>query len=471
MQAGMRGIRFVDFASISIVPTVTLPVVVGAALLLHRHNRRLRGRLEQVFTRRRVLAARLRAVRASDTDASNQYSQRVRQSSAPILVTTPEGDIVAASAPLVLLLGYDSEEELRSRKAEDCYADALERQNRFRAVVNEQGGIYNAEFRLRGRDGRVIESLLSARTIRQADGAKLYETVVTDISRLRQGEEQRRQLQAQLDLARKLEMIGQLASGIAHEINTPIQFIGDNAHFLKRAVERLVALLKQQGDTDVRRPAMQPADLARLLKDIEEAFEGSFEGITRVAEIVSAMKEFAHPGDTEKTATDLNHAIQTTLVVARNEYKHAADIVLELGDIPSIDCRRGEINKVLLNLIVNAAHAIESVTNRSRRGAITIATGHDASHVQVTITDTGCGIPPAVISRIFDPFFTTKPVGKGTGQGLAIARSIVTSHGGELLVTSTVGVGTTFKVRLPLRDKVERGSADPPATELEAAIG
>src|SRR5262249_25213531 len=179
--------------------------------------------------------------------------------------------------------------------------------------------------------------------IRQPDGAALYETVVTDISRLREAEEQRRKLQAELDLARKLEMIGQLASGIAHEINTPIQFIGDNAHFLKRAVERLGALVKQREDPTVR-PVMQPTDLAALLKDMQEAFDGSFEGINRVAEIVSAMKEFAHPGDAEKTATDLNHAIQTTLVVARNEYKHAADIVLELGEIPSVDCRRGEIN-------------------------------------------------------------------------------------------------------------------------------
>ena len=457
-----------SFAGINAAAVVALSLVVTGAIVLHLHNRRLRRRLEHVRARRRVMAARLRAIRTTDADASNQYWQRVRQSSAPILVTTPEGDIVAASAPLVQLLGYETEAQLRTHKAEECYADPLERQTRFRALVDEQGGICNAEFRLRRRDGQVVESLLSARVIRQADGAKLYETVVTDISRLRETEEQRRHLQAQLDLARKLEMIGQLASGIAHEINTPIQFIGDNAHFLKRAVERLVALLKQRGDPTVR-TSMQPAELARLLKDIEEAFEGSFEGITRVAEIVSAMKEFAHPGDAEKTATDLNHAIQTTLVVARNEYKHAADIVLELGEIPTIDCRRGEINKVLLNLIVNAAHAIESVTNRSRRGTITIATGHDATHAQVTITDTGCGIPPAVISRIFDPFFTTKPVGKGTGQGLAIARSIVTSHGGELLVTSTVGVGTTFKVRLPLT--VERGSADAPGTELEAAIG
>jgi len=459
-----------DIASISVIPTTALPLAVAAALLFHRRSRRLQARLERVLLRRRTIAARLRAVRASDADAANRYWYRVRQSSAPILVTTPAGEILAASDPLVNLLGYDSEADLCKCRAQDCYADPIDRQTRFRAVVADQGGIYNAEFRLKRRDGGAVDSLISARVIRQAEGVELYETVVTDISRLREAEEQRRKLQAELDLARKLEMIGQLASGIAHEINTPIQFIGDNAHFLKRAVERLVALVKQRGDPTVR-PVMQPADLAVLLKDMQEAFDGSFEGINRVAEIVSAMKEFAHPGDTEKTATDLNHAIQTTLVVARNEYKHAADIVLELGEIPSVDCRRGEINKVLLNLIVNAAHAIESATNRARRGTITIATGHDATHVQITITDTGCGIAPAVISRIFDPFFTTKPVGKGTGQGLAIARSIVASHGGELLVASTVGVGTTFRVRLPLPQAAERGSAASPDNELQAAIG
>jgi signal transduction histidine kinase len=193
------------------------------------------------------------------------------------------------------------------------------------------------------------------------------------------------------------------------------------------------------------------SSIPNLLKDVTDAFEGSFEGIERVTETVRAMKEFAHPGDAEKSATDLNDAIRTTLIVARNEYKHVADIDTQFGEIPSIDCRRAEINKVLLNLIVNAAHAIESAaSNRPGKGTITLTTASDATHVVVTIADTGCGIPRAVISRIFDPFFTTKPVGKGTGQGLAIARSIVDNHNGRLEVESTVGVGTTFIIRLPL---------------------
>jgi two-component system, NtrC family, sensor kinase len=165
------------------------------------------------------------------------------------------------------------------------------------------------------------------------------------------------------------------------------------------------------------------------------------------------MKEFAHPGDGEMCAVDLNHSLETTLIVARNEYKQIADVVTEFGDIPVVPCRPGAINKVFLNMIVNAAHAIEYKAGQGGgRGRITVRTFHDTAGVEIDISDTGCGIPKALISRIFDPFFTTKPVGKGTGQGLAIAHSVVKSHGGHIGVESMPGVGTTFKIRLPLTD-------------------
>ncbi len=170
------------------------------------------------------------------------------------------------------------------------------------------------------------------------------------------------------------------------------------------------------------------------------------------------MKEFAHPGDIEMSSTDINAAIRSTLVVALNVYKRAADIKLELADVPPVDCRRAEINKVFLNLIVNATHAIQE--RGTSRGTITIRTIAEQAQVRIEIADTGCGISPVVLPRIFDPFFTTKAVGKGTGQGLAIARTIIKDHGGDLSVTSKVGEGTQFTITLPITQGLRRGGDD-----------
>jgi PAS domain S-box-containing protein len=419
--------------------------------VLWRRCARLSQHVRWLVSRHRSAMSRASVRRAAERSGESRYWQHVRNSNAAVIVTTPEGGIVAASRDLLDMLGYADEAEFRRITAFDLYANPRDREQRLGATLKERGEARNSEFRMKRRDGREIDVLTTVRVITDSGGT-FYEGVLTDITTLKEAAAQRQQLEAQLHLARKLEVIGQLASGIAHEINTPIQFICDNTHFLKGAFDRMKSLL------DDRRSANAGAALGKgessipsLLKDVTEAFEGSFEGIERVTETVRAMKEFAHPGDAEKSATDLNDAIRTTLIVARNEYKHVADINTQFGEIPSIDCRRAEINKVLLNLIVNAAHAIESAaSNRPGKGTITLTTASDASHVVVTIADTGCGIPRAVISRIFDPFFTTKPVGKGTGQGLAIARSIVDNHNGRLEVESTVGVGTTFIIRLPL---------------------
>jgi PAS domain S-box-containing protein len=352
-----------------------------------------------------------------------------------VLVTTPEGRIQAASKGVLELFGHSTEEELKRVPVPDLYLNPEDRVHYVRATLEQEGRIRSCELRMKRRDSREIRVLASVRVISMGDGASYYESVLTDITELRAAVEQRQQLEAQLHLARKLELVGQLASGIAHEINTPLQFIGDNAVFLKSAFERLTA------NTTV-------GDQQRLLTDVSEAFRDSFEGIQRVSETVRAMKEFAHPGDLEIASTDLNQAIRTTLIVARNEYKHAADVKTVFGDIPPVDCRRAEINKVLLNLIVNAAHAIEAAA-KPGRGTITITSRREGERVCVDIADTGCGISAAVMPRIFDPFFTTKAVGKGSGQGLAIARGIMKSHGGELTVSSTVGEGATFTLKLP----------------------
>ena len=274
------------------------------------------------------------------------------------------------------------------------------------------------------------------------------------------------QLQSQLVEAQKLESIGQLAAGIAHEINTPAQFVADNVKFLGQSFEEMRPLLERimglgklhlEGvalatELEKLRGESEEAELDFLLEEMPGAIAQSEDGIRRISEIVRAMKEFSHPGTTDKTAVDLNAAIQSTVTVARNEWKYVASVELELADdLPLVICLPGELNQVVLNMLVNAAHAIEETPGRSGKGRITLRTRVAAPWVEIEVEDDGPGIPEEIRSKVFDPFFTTKEVGKGTGQGLAIARSvIVDKHQGELTFRSAPGDGTTFLIRIPL---------------------
>jgi len=276
-----------------------------------------------------------------------------------------------------------------------------------------------------------------------------------------------KQLEANLAHAHKLEAIGQLTAGIAHEINTPTQFVGDSVRFLEEACEDLAWLVEQyraalgalEGDAtraqllaDVR-AAEEKADLEYLREQMAPAFARCREGMGRIATIVSAVKEFAHPDSNEKRPADLNRALRDTLTISANEHKYVADVETDFGDIPLVECHIGHLNQVFLNLIVNAAHAVGSaVEGRGEKGRITVRTSVDGESVLIEVGDTGCGIAPEIKDRIFDPFFTTKGAGKGTGQGLAIARSIVVDkHQGTIACDSTPGHGTTFTVRIPVR--------------------
>ena len=279
----------------------------------------------------------------------------------------------------------------------------------------------------------------------------------------------RKGLEEQLRQAQKLEAIGQLAAGIAHEINTPTQYVGDNIRFLKDSWEGIAGLLhlcqELQKSQNNLPPALltqfnqifERADVEYLLKEIPHAIDQSLEGVQRVAKIVRAMKEFSHPGAEEKRAIDLNKAIETTVTVAKNEWKYIADVCLHFDEaMPLVPCHAGELNQVLLNLIVNAAHAIASASDESSpKGRITITSRRVDRWAEVSIQDTGTGIPDSIRSRVFEPFFTTKPLGKGTGQGLALAHSVIVNrHQGQLWFESKVGQGSTFFVRLPLEPAV-----------------
>jgi len=276
---------------------------------------------------------------------------------------------------------------------------------------------------------------------------------------------EQRRMEMDLRQHQKLESVGRLAAGVAHEINTPIQFVSDSVHFVGDAMKDLVSIVTGQralhgemracglgAAVDAHEHAAAEADLDYLLVNVPKAIARSLEGLGRVAAIVHAMKEYAHPERREKASADINAALAATLTIATNEYKFVADAVTDFGELPLVMCHIGELNQAFLNIIVNAAHAIADHPEAAGvRGRITITTATDNGDVVVRISDTGGGIPEAIQQRIFDPFFTTKEVGRGTGQGLAIARRVVVDkHAGRLSFQTEPGHGTTFELRLPL---------------------
>ena len=261
---------------------------------------------------------------------------------------------------------------------------------------------------------------------------------------------ERKHLERQLAQAQKLESLGQLAAGIAHEINTPIQYIGDNAVFLAEAFRDLFKVLAQRG-AQVQPP--EGIDVDFLRQEVPAAIDQLKDGVAHVARIVRAMKEFSHPGPAEKSAVDIRRALESTIIVSMSEWKYVAEVTSEFDPLlPPVPCVAGEINQVFLNLIVNAAHAIgDVVRGSSRKGTITVSTRRHGGWAEIRVKDTGSGIPESVRSRVFDPFFTTKDVGKGTGQGLTIAHAVVVQkHQGTIEFETSVGTGTTFLVRLPI---------------------
>ncbi len=307
--------------------------------------------------------------------------------------------------------------------------------------------------------GKGAHRLIELRIVREGDdGAVLILRDVTD-----ERHHANQQMQSQ-----KLEAIGQLAAGIAHEINTPAQFVSDSIHFLaesyaqtraliekyREAVNILATLPDQEARVEDIRAEELACDMEYVQENTPPAFERALDGLARVASIVVAMREFAHPDHRDKQRADLNRAILTTLTIARNEYKYLAHVETQLGEIPPVMCHLGDMNQVFLNIIVNASHAIGEVVGKSGdMGTIRVRTRQEGQQVVVEVEDTGPGIPDKIRDRVFDPFFTTKEVGRGTGQGLAIARSIVVDkHGGSLTFDTTLGKGTTFRITLPVAD-------------------
>ena len=337
----------------------------------------------------------------------------------------------------------------------------------FRSILNTEKPQIGLVFQINRKDGAKRKLGTSVCLFKDVKGnVSGFMGIARDIS-------ERKNIEEQIKQAQKLESIGQLAAGIAHEINTPIQYIGLNVQFIKDSFEDITHILNKyhtllnyiKNNKDIAplladiESIVEEKELGYLMEEIPKAISQSTDGLSHVSEIVVAMKLFCHPGIEDKKEVDLNELIQNGIILSRNKWKYVAEIETDFDScLPLVPCRQGEIKQVILNLIINAAQAIEEVVEEGKkdRGKIKISTSCDGTWVEIRVSDTGKGIPMDARSKIFDPFFTTKDVGRGTGQGLAISYSVVVNnHGGTIGFETEIDKGTTMIIRIPLRSKDE----------------
>ena len=394
--------------------------------------------------------------------------------------TDGQGIVTMANYAAVEMMGYNDPREAVGLSMIDLYKNPEDRRVLLEKIFTE-GRVSAYEVEMKKKDGQIISVLVNAH-VRHNEAGEFTGTqgTVVDISHRKREETENVHSQ-------KLEAIGSLAAGIAHEINTPIQYVTDNVRFLQDTFEDLEGVF-DTGDSLLKAirenrsaaeeglgygKAVEEADLDYLREEIPGAVSQSLSGLSRVSEIVRSMKEFSHFGKDRRQVADINHILENTLTVARSEWKYVARIQKELqNDLPGIVCNPGELGQVFLNILVNACHAIEDRVKQGKngkapdaqfaKGVITIQTLAIPSGIEIRISDTGGGIPEEDRDQIFNPFFTTKPVGRGSGQGLAIAHSVVADrHGGKISFTSHTGndtaealrtggpAGTTFIIQLP----------------------
>jgi PAS domain S-box-containing protein len=442
--------------------------------LVLRIEQHLRVRRQQ-----RLLEEKVAKIEARGEEQSRKTTAELlklftalEQSPVSVLIMDAKGNIDYVNRKFTEVTGY-SFDEVKGRHASDLRTDESLCET-YKELLNTVGGGkgWNGVLHNNRKDGSFFWERVSIAPVFAID-----ESTTTHIVSFNEDITAQREIESQLHQAQKMEAIGQLAAGIAHEINTPTQFVSDSVFFLRDAFTSMLEVLAVQRralSTIPNTPSSQSvlaevraveekADVDYVTTNAPQAFESSLDGLKRIGSIVRAMKEFSHPDHNEKALADLNAAIANTLTIARNEYKYVADVETDFAELPPIRCHIGALNQVFLNLLVNAAHAIGDVMEkRGKRGTIRVRTRLEPEHVRIEIEDTGSGIPEAVRGRIFEPFFTTKEVGKGTGQGLTLAHGIVVKrHKGTLTFESEVGKGTTFFVRLPLRDSANSDSALP----------
>jgi PAS domain S-box-containing protein len=414
----------------------------------------------------RDITRRKQAERALQS-SEERYRELFENASDPVYTFDLEMRITSLNRMAEEMAGYTREEAVGTNLRQLVAAERWQAIEEAMGQLVAGGAPAKFETEIRSRDGRRITLEINPRLIYRDGEAVGIQAMARDITGRDVAEMELRQ-------AQKLESVGRLASGIAHEINTPMQFVGDNVRFLQDSFGQLQGVMSKLHELcDPSLDKWSASDLyaeigrmdanldsGYLLKEVPEALSQTLDGVDRVVTIVRAMKEFAHPESRGMVPADLNKALVNTLTVARNELKYVADVETEFGDLPRVICSLSDINQVFLNLLVNAAHAIGDVVgDTGRKGTIRLQTGMEGSMVVISVADTGGGIPAGIRNRIFDPFFTTKEVGRGTGQGLAIARSVVDRHKGTLTFESEVGKGTTFYIRLPIEGCECRGTA------------
>jgi PAS domain S-box-containing protein len=379
-----------------------------------------------------------------------------------------DGRFLSANPALAAICGYSFPAELIAQVTDprtQLYADA-ERWEEFQRRMREEGSVGDFELEIKCKDGsKKWVSQAACKVAKPGDPAFYYQGFLVDVTARKQARRERDLMEAHLQQGHKLESVGRLASGIAHEINNPLQCIGGNVDFADESFrDFMVSLAAESAPASVGStgPAVAGgsdpgAETAYFMKEIPAALDQARQGVERVAKIVRALGDFSSRPKAGKIATDLNRAIETILTVSRGEWGEAAAMVTDFdGGLPPVHCWPDELNQALLNVIVNAAHAIADAAKaapgvKSAKGTIRITTRRLGSLAEIRVSDMGPGVPEPIRGRIFDPFFTTKEVGRGAGLGLTVARSIIVNkHAGQITFETSAGQGTTFIIRLPL---------------------
>jgi PAS domain S-box-containing protein len=395
--------------------------------------------------------------------AARRLRSLVSRSSDALVVLALDGSVGYVAPSVTRTLGYSTFLTLGHPLNEFVHPDDIAR---LAAALTPPVRDTQLEVRWRHADGSWRDTETTVADLSADPEVEGIALAVRDIT-------ERKVLEWELRNSYKLQAVGQLAGGVAHEINTPVQFITDNLQFLQEAFTALLGALgsyrqvlgrgRPPGGSvaDELAAIDEAAELGYLNGEVPSALSQALDGAQRVANIVRALKAFGHPDTGEPVPTDVNEVMRNTLTMARNEMKYVADVTEDLGDLPAAMVVPGDIGQVFLNLVVNAAHAIaEKVEGTRDRGHIAVSTRCEGDTAVIRISDDGMGIRDEIRERIFEPFFTTKDVGKGTGQGLALARATVEAHGGSLDFESVPGVGTTFITRLPLRGGTAPEGAD-----------